>query len=110
MTDSFRYRVRPFPPPITSTISLGIITTEKYSTSIAHGRINETVTPDAWQRRPTRRHVLSLARSLRDSRTVAKIKNYLDVPQGTVQDTKVGRLFLILGDRQLPLQEFEAFL
>lgn len=34
----------------------------------------------------------------------------LDVPQGTVQDTKVGRLFLILGDGQLPLQEFEAFL
>lgn len=41
---------------------------------------------------------------------MAKIKSYLDVPQGTVQDTKVGRLFLILGDRQLPLQEFEAFL
>jgi len=41
---------------------------------------------------------------------VAKLKSYLDVPQGTVQDTKVGRLFLILGDRQLPLQEFEAFL
>lgn len=41
---------------------------------------------------------------------MAKIKGYLDVPQGTVQDTEVGRLFLILGGRQLPLQQLEAFL
>jgi len=35
--DSFRCTVLPFPPPITLTISLGIIKTGEHSTPIAHG-------------------------------------------------------------------------
>jgi len=99
------------PSPITSTISLGIITTGELSTSIIHGDINEMNMPCRIHgNAATRGATCFLWHVASGLRTVAKLKSYLDVPQGTVQDTKVGRLFLILGDRQLPLQEFEAFL
>jgi len=45
MDDSFRCKVLPFPPPITSTISLGINTTGERSISIVHGDTNETNMP-----------------------------------------------------------------